>query len=135
MASKKTCRSCQMIADDLLVTKKRRRHKLIDTGIECPLCHSQGKFSSHIDEELVGDALECRRCHNYIFYVLPDGTIWKDEIFIPNEKGHSLFIRDLQTNETYVFVNEQEILTLDHILQFTDVKQLTNRMKTFIVFS
>ena|SRR5271166_1206826 len=122
------CRSCTMDYGNDTHT----RHRLIDAGLLCPLCNYRGKWCSHINEDLWGDSLECKKCHDYILYVSPDNQIWKDEIYLPQDR---YLIRHLETNTSSLFVGLKEITTLDYIVQFQTLRQLINRIQTIVVFS
>ncbi len=122
------CRSCKM--DYSLVGG--RRHRLIDVGLQCPLCYYNGKWCSHINDDLWGDGIECRKCHNYILYVSPENQIWKDEIYL---QGEVYLIRHIDTNTSALYIGNKTIVEMDHIIQFQDLAQLERRIKTMMVFS
>ena len=124
------CRSCQIARDQYLPTGK---HEIVNAGLYCPLCNCSGKSIFHGEhEKLSGVSLECFYCNNYIIYASLMGTIWKDEIYL--DRDYSL-IRDMESFQSFVCINDDLIYTLDHIVQFTNPKDLFNKLKTMVLFS
>lgn len=127
-----SCRSCKL---DYNVDEIARHHNQITLELQCPLCNQAGIWSSHIDDALWGDSLECVGCDNYILYVSPEGQIWKDEIYL---QGDRVLIRDLENNTSTLcssLICTKTICKLDHIIQFQDLVQLERRAKTMEIFS
>jgi transcription elongation factor Elf1 len=146
MATKRQCRSCELTNQ---ITSDPVKHKLITADYYCPLCNKIPKWYSHLHKELLGDSLECKSCRNYILYVVPDiktGGVkkWKDEInssfSLKNEEVfimRDIFVmRDYEDNRTYVFVgNSKNPIKVNSILEFKSLEDLTNKVKTIVVFS
>lgn len=110
------------------------KHRLVAADFVCLLCGKKSKWYSHITEGIVGDALECKLCHDYIIYINSDKT-WKDEIYLYRDEQEVLVMRDYEDNTTYISVNNKEVVTLKHILQFSSVEKLLDKVETIIVFS
>ena len=123
------CRSCKL---DYNMVYKPRKHKLVDLNLVCPVCNYNGKWASHLCDELWGDGLECRKCHNYILYVSPENQKWKDEIYLPKDR---FLIRDFNDNSSAVYSNHKQIFEVKHLIQFQNYAQLENNIRTMVVFS
>ncbi len=130
MSKRKICRSCKMNQNMVVEPAK---HHLVSPGIHCPLCnHHLGKFYSHIDDDLWGDALECKKCHNYILYLSPYGEKWKEESYLPND---TCVIRHFENNETYISVKNKDAAKVKHLITFNSLDDLMKKVRTIITFS
>lgn len=132
MATKRKCRSCFLAKEYVMETSK---HQLVDPKLICPLCSHKGKWYSHLNDELSGDALECKGCHNYIFYVIDPPHPWKDEIYIPRDSGEILVMREFEDKTTFISIDNKKVTTLNQILQFQNLDELMGRIKTIVMFS
>lgn len=131
MPTKRKCRSCILAKE--FVTEPSK-HRLVEADFTCVLCGKKPKWYSHINDELVGDALECKFCHDYIIYINGDVT-WKDEIYLYRDDKEVLVMRNYEENTTFVSIDNKEVTTLKHILQFKSVEDLLNKIETIVVFS
>ena len=119
-----------MIKEMYLPTGK---HSLVDAGLYCPICNYSGKSIFHGEHDsLSGISLECKNCNNYILYGSLIGTIWKDEIYLDN---NYCLIRDMEVFKSYFTINEKTVYKFDHIVQFTNSKDLFNKLKAVVLFS
>lgn len=131
MSNNRKCRSCVLAKK---YSSEQSKHRLVSADFTCPLCEKKPKWYSHLNSELVGDALECKLCHNYIIYVTPDG-VWKDEIYLFKEDHEVLVMRSFEDTTTYVSLDDEEVTTLQHILQFKSTDDLLSKVQTILVFS
>lgn len=129
MTKKVVCRSCELQYKEL---RRRTEHFLVDVGFYCPVCDNSGKCYSHTDDALWGDALECKRCHNYILYLSPKGEFDKDEIYLPKDICIS---RYLHIGETTIFIGDKTAADLKQIIQFSTKKKLIEKVRTILTFS
>lgn len=116
---------------DILLQNKGINHNYIHTNID-------------MNDDLVGDALECKSCHNYILYVIPDivpGTNdlflqpWKDEIYLLKDSKEILVMRNFEDNNTYVAIDNKRVTDFNGVLQFNSVEYLFKKLESIIVFS
>lgn len=138
MATRRKCRSCDLTNQ---LIDKPIKHKLISVNFRCPLCNKIPKWYSHLHEDLSGDSLECKSCHNYILYNSTDAKIedtkkWKDEIHFFVSGKEFFVMRDYEDSRTYVWVNDSHNpIKLNSILEFKSLEDLINKVKTIVVFS
>lgn len=116
---------------------KHIKHVLIKTDFICIVCNKPSKWYSHWGGWL-GDALDCKSCHNYIVYLnskneLP--LIWKDEIYLSKNNREVAFLRSYIENKTQIYINENKLTDLNHILKFDSAEHLLKRIESIIVFS
>jgi hypothetical protein len=124
------CRSCNLNYE---LSGEAGKHSVVDIGMYCPLCKKVNKWIYHGQhDQLSGDALECKVCHNYILYSDGVGTIEKDEIYF--SKNYCL-IRDLEKSKSYFSIDDKRIFTFPYIVIFSNPKDLFNKLKTIVVLS
>jgi len=131
------CRSCNLNYE---LTNKVGRHQIVNADIYCLICKSSGKSAYHgSHEDLSGDSLECNNCHNYILYTIGMGTIWKDEIYLPN---NSCLIRDLEESKSHFIFNDVAwdsgkfySIEIPGILQFSSIENLISKLEILSIFS
>ena len=123
------CRTCAL---DTFEKRDPAGHQPFEGPVYCSVCRKEVKGYSHLDEDYWGDAIECSECHNYIIYLSPEKQIWKDEVYLDNE---TLVIRDIESNETRIFVNDRRVTDIQGLLWFNSISDLQKRIKTILVFS
>jgi hypothetical protein len=123
------CRSCAL---NYSLTYKDGPHIIVNKKIKCIICGITGQNVSHSNnEDLEGDALECNNCHNYILYYDKENNLWKDEIYLPEDY---LLMRTYEDNESWFAINDKSIATFPYIVQFTNPKELFDKLKKLVIF-
>jgi|WetSurMetagenome_2_1015567.scaffolds.fasta_scaffold435581_2 hypothetical protein len=137
------CRTCRFSKENYLEAKK---HILCTTDFKCVLCSKPTKWYSHYDDDsgLVGDALECKSCHNFIIYVIPDINpeteehylkVWKDETYLFRKSKDVLVLRSYEDNTTAIIIDDVQKIFIEGILHFDSSEHLMKRIESIIVFS
>lgn len=138
---KRKCRSCKMMKD---MGADQLKHELVAPPYKCVICNKQTKWYSHLCDDLMGDSLECKSCHNFIIYALPDidpkteehyYNIWKDEIYLSQFSKEILVLRSYEDNTTFISINDIKVTALNHIIQFESLIQLYKKLESIVVFS
>ena len=127
------CKTCNY---NIKVTGTPGKHRVVDTGMFCPVCNKTVKSIFHSEHD--GFSLECRSCHNYILYFSDeegDGNnlIWKDETYY--EDSRYCLIRNLEDHSSALLCDEDKVLELDTIVDIKNVNSLLSRLKKLIIFS
>lgn len=124
------CRSCEI---NLQLTRDTGHHELVNAGMYCLLCKKLVESLHHGQhDELSGESLECINCNDYIIYYDHNGLIWKDEIYLDKD---FLLIRSIEYSKSTILIGDKEVAELPTVIQFTDAKNLFNKLKTIVVLS
>lgn len=137
------CRTCKFSKENYIEVRK---HILCTTSFKCVLCNKPTKWYSHMDDDsgLMGDALECKSCHNFIIYAMPDINpeteehylkVWKDEIYISRKSKEVLVLRNYEDNHTVIYIDNINLTDIEGILQFDSPIHLLKRVESIVVFS
>lgn len=137
------CRTCQFSKDNFF---KSTKHVLCKTDFTCAFCNKPTKWYSHFDDDtdLVGDALECKSCHNFIVYAIPDigpdpkiliPKVWKDEIYLSRNSKEILVLRSYEDNQTVIQIDNTLVTNIEGILHFNSPEHLLKRVDSIIVYS
>lgn len=129
------CRSCTLAKEDFCSTS----HALLEAEFVCLLCGHTGMGYVHRSEELYGVSIDCPMCRNFILYTNDDGIPYKDECYL--EKPKTLVIRNFEHNTTSIVFRgdmsyqDKTLIGIEGILKIESLSQLTDKVKTMVVFS
>ena len=123
------CKSCKL---GIELGGVAGTHEVENINLYCPMCKNSNNWIYHGEHDsLSGDALECNYCNKYIIYTNGKDTIWKDEIYF--DKDYCL-IRDMESLKSYFSIGDKLVYIFPNLIDFSESKDILNKLKMVAVF-